>query len=375
MNGCADGGMIRNAGALRDVCGRLRADGLAALDTEFVWRNTNRPRLSLVQLGARDGTSWTEDCLLALDPSALADLLRDAGTVKVLHDAHQDLDHLFHYTGATPVNVFDTQLAAAFAGLPAGLSLQKLVFETAGIGLAKTETTTDWMQRPLSEAQVAYALDDVRHLGDVRAELLARADRLGTRAWLEEEMARFDDPSLYGDPDPRAVWTRVKCGRVRLDRCGLALLRALAAVRETCARTWNLPRTWLADDASLAEMAAGGAVEADRLRFRNRLRSRGQRDTLAASFARAMREAAAEPEADWPEDPHPHYIPEVLAAAEGALEFLRTRAEALHVAPGVVANRATVTAFVDNPDDAANPLARGWRFEQFGREMAETFAV
>ena len=272
--------MIRNAVELNEVCAALRAGGLAALDTEFVWRSTNRPKLALVQLGATDGTSWAVDCLLALDTAPLADLLRDAGTVKVLHDAHQDLDHLFHYTGAKPVNVFDTQLAAAFAGLPAGLSLQKLLQETVDVGLAKTETTTDWMQRPLTDAQVSYALDDVRYLGEARAELLKRADALGTRAWLDAEMARYDDPALYGDPDPATVWTRVKCGRVHLDRRGLSFLRALAAVRELRAREW------LADDASLAEMAASGETAAARLRFRHRLRRGGQRDALAAAFAR-----------------------------------------------------------------------------------------
>lgn len=367
--------MIRTSGELRDVCARLRADGLASLDTEFVWRRTNRPQLALVQLGAADGTSWVEDCLLALDPAPLAELLEDTSTVKVLHDAHQDLDHLFHYVGARPRNVFDTQLAAAFAGLPAGLSLQKLLQETVDVGLAKTETTTDWMQRPLTDAQVAYALDDVRYLGEARAELLRRADALGTRAWLEEEMARYDEPSLYGDPDPDELWKRVKCGRVRLERRGFAILRALAACRETLAREWNLPKTWLADDGSLAEMAEAGVDDAARIRFRHRLHSRGQRDTLAHAFAAAVRAAAALPESEWPENPRPRYLKEVIDAAEEALKFLRARAEALHVDPAVVASRAVLTAYVDNPDDLSSPLARGWRHENFGREIAERFNV
>ncbi len=367
--------MIRNAAELSEVCAALRAGGLASLDTEFVWRNTNRPKLALVQLGAADGTSWAEDCLLALDPAPLAELLRDAGTVKVLHDAQQDLDHLYHYTGAKPVNVFDTQLAAAFAGLPASLSLQKLVQETIGVGLAKTETTTDWMQRPLTEAQVAYALDDVRYLGEVRMELLKRADKFGTRAWLDEEMRRYDNPDLYGDADPQEVWKRVKCGRVRLDGRGWAILRELAATRETLAREWNLPKTWLSDDASLAEMAARGETVADKLRFRHRLRNRGQRETLAGEFAAAVQAALELPEDEWPENPRPFYISEVIAAANKALDFLRTRAEEIHVDAAVVANRATVTAYVDDPDDESNPLTQGWRYENFGREIAEKFNV
>ena len=367
--------MIRNAIELKDVCGRLVSGGFAALDTEFVWRSTNRPKLALVQLGAEDGTSWAEDCLLALDPAPLADLLRDPATVKTLHDAQQDLDHLYHYTGAKPVNVFDTQLAAAFAGLPAGMSLQKLVAETLDVCLPKTETTTDWMQRPLTEAQMAYALDDVRYLGEVRTELLARADKLGTRTWLEEEMARYDNPDLYGDLDPEEAWKRVKCGRVRLDGRGFAVLRALAAVRERTARDWNLPKTWLADDLSLAEMAADLESDAGRLRFRHRLRNRGQRDTLASFFATAVRAAKDLPEEDWPENPRPHYMKEVCDAATEALEWLRARAEEVHVDASVIASRAVLTAWIDNPEDMENPLARGWRHAVAGRDIAEKFQV
>lgn len=367
--------MIRNSVELKEVCASLRAGGVAALDTEFVWRSTNRPRLALVQLGAADGTSWAEDCLLALDPAPLAELLRDAGTVKILHDAHQDLDHLFHYTGATPVNVFDTQRAAAFAGLPAGLSLQKLLMETVDVGLPKTETVTDWMQRPLTDRQMAYALDDVRYLAAARVELLRRSDALGTRAWLDEEMTRYDDPSIYGFPDPMTVWTRVKCGRVRLDRRGFAVLRELAAARETAAREWDLPKTWLADDASLAEMAAAQVGDAARIRFSHRLRNRGQRETLAGIFAAAVRTALAQGEETWPYNPRPDYIPEVRAAAKEAVEFLRARAEEVHVDAAVVANRDTLTAWIDNPDDESNPLASGWRYEVFGREIAERFNV
>ena len=286
--------MIRTAAELAEVCGTLRTGGVAALDTEFVWRNTYKPMLALIRLGAADGTRWLEDCLQGVSPQPLAELIEDPHTVKILHDAHQDLEHLYHYTGAKPVNVFDTQLAAAFAGLPAGLSLQKLVAEIVGITLSKTETVTDWTRRPLTDAQVAYALDDVRYLGEVRAALLERAEKLGTRAWLEEDMQRYADPTRYGEPDPEEIWKRVKCGRVRLDGRGFAVLRELAATREAYARTWNLPKPWLADDLSLAEMAAAQTTASARLRFRHRLSNRGQRDLLAGYFAAAVRKASGQ---------------------------------------------------------------------------------
>ena len=108
--------MIRTGIELAEVCTTLRQGGVAALDTEFVWRNTYRPMLALVQLGAADGTSWVEDCLKGFSAQPLAELLEDPGTVKVLHDAHQDLEHLHNYSGGTPVNVFDNEFLIVIIG-------------------------------------------------------------------------------------------------------------------------------------------------------------------------------------------------------------------------------------------------------------------
>ena len=112
-----------------------------------------------------------------------------------------------------------------------------------------------------------------------------------------------------------------------------------------------------------------------RLRFRHRLRNRGQQALVAAAFAKALEEGSAVPEDECPVDFHPHYIAEVKEAAEDALEFMRARAEELHVDPAVIANKATVLAWVDDPGNPENPLAVGWRHEVVGRDIAEKFEV
>ena len=365
--------MIRNTKELGEVAARLKAEGLVSLDTEFIWRNTYRPLLCVVQLGARDGTSWVVDCLTGLNTDPLADLLADPSVVKVLHAAQQDLEHLSHWTGASPVNIFDTQIAAAFAGFPSMMSLQKLLFEAIDVGLAKTETVTDWSQRPLTAAQEAYALDDVRYLGRLREDLLKRVESFGTRAWLEEDLAVSDDPSAFAPVDPEEVWKRIKCGRAPMDGRAFSVLRALAAERERLAREWNLPRAWLSDDASLVELARH--QPATHPFFRHRLRNRGQQELLAAAFLKAIKAGLEVPDEALPDNPHPNYLSEVQSAANEAMTFLREKAEAAHVDPAAVANRATVTAWVDNPDDMSNPLASGWRYDFIGRLIAEKFVV
>ena len=220
------GDLIVTTAALEAACEAARSGGYLSLDTEFVWRQTYLPQLGIVQLGA-GGECRAVDCAKGLDQSPLGAAVADEGIVKILHDARQDLALVKRYTGASPKNVFDTQLAAAFAGFPSGIGLQKLLFEALDIGLAKTETCTDWTRRPLSEAQIRYALDDVRHLAALREELLRRADGLGTRAWLEEEMTRYNDVALYDECVPSEMWRRVKLRRAKLDRRGFAVLRAL----------------------------------------------------------------------------------------------------------------------------------------------------
>ncbi len=363
------GDLVRTTAELAAACAQAKTEGILCVDTEFVWRRTYRPQLGIVQIGTTQACCAL-DCTSGMDVSVLGETLAEGSIVKILHDARQDLTHLHHYTGRTPVNVFDTQLAAAFAGFPGGIGLQKLLLEAIDVGLPKTETCTDWLQRPLSPAQIEYALDDVRYLPALRDELLRRCDALGTRAWLEEDLLKYDDPALYQDYDPEEVWKRVKTGRVRLEGVGFAILKAVAALREELAQSWNLPRNWLGDDPSLVAMAANGRVG----HLVHRLKG-GPANVARAKYEKAIEAARRTPEEEWPENPRRHYIREVVEAADEAISWLRARAEALHVDPGVIASRATVTAFVDDVEDETNPLANGWRAEVVGREMASRFGV
>ena len=371
-------GLIRNTPDLKEACAALVAGGVAALDTEFVWRASFRPHLAIVQMAGADGVCRALDCQLGTDASPLAAVLSDPSVVKILHDARQDLELLHHYASAVSVNVFDTQLAAGFCGHQANLGLQKLLFEVLDVGLSKTETCTNWGQRPLTDAQVRYALDDVRYLVALRNALLAQCDAYGTRAWLEEDLLKYERPEAYGEMEPDDAWKRIKVNARRLGPRGLAGLRGLAAVRETRAREWNLPRAWLGEDGSLVELAGRlqrGETTFPNVRFRNRLRNNAQRDRLALDYAAALVAASRLPEEEWPLPVQPDYPLEVRAAAEKAHDYLVARGEELHVAPAIFANRAQILAFVDDPEVPDNPLSEGWRFEVVGRTIIERFYV
>jgi ribonuclease D len=184
-----------------------------------------------------------------------------------------------------------------------------------------------------------------------------------------EELAAYDDGVPSMEHAPEEAWKKVKTGHIRLDGRGRAILSALAARREIYAQEWNVPRNWLGDDTSLAAMAAAASTS----HLHHRLKGKGE--FLRGIYEKAIAATKDLPEEEWPEAPHRHYISEVLSAAAAAMDWLAQRAEEIHVDAVVIANRATITAFVDNVNDDTNPLATGWRYEVAGKDIARLFGV
>ncbi len=245
--------MITSRDDLQALIERALKTDAVALDTEFVWERTYYPRLGLIQLALSN-----EECFL-IDPCALEDLspigelLADRKVVKIFHDAPQDLAILRSATGANPKNIFDSRLAAGFAGLSSTLSLADLIEILLDIKLEKTETRTNWLKRPLDPRQEEYALNDVRYLRAVRVLLLARAIP-DARTWLEEELQRLDDPASYSGISDQERYLKIK-GAGRLDRHALATLQELASWREEEARKRNKPRGHIIRDTVLLSIA------------------------------------------------------------------------------------------------------------------------
>jgi ribonuclease D len=246
--------LIQNEADLGTLVQRARKTDAVALDTEFVWERTYYPQLGLIQIALSD-----EDCYL-IDPIAiknlqpLGKLLSDRGVIKIFHDAPQDLAILQRATGATPQNIFDTRLAAGFSNLPATLSLVNLVKELLDISLSKEETRSNWLQRPLSDEQTRYALDDVRYLRAVRVVLLNRIIGPKIKSWLQEELNLLNNPASYSGPPDNERFQRIR-GNSHLDRQGLAILKNLTNWREGIARKVDQPRGHVIKDTLLFEIA------------------------------------------------------------------------------------------------------------------------
>ena len=250
------------------------APATIGLDTEFMRIDTFLPRLALVQVEI-GGRIALIDPTAEIDPTPFAAVLADPARVCVMHSASEDLE-AFATWSCSIARLFDTQIAASFAGLGAGLGYQKLVRALTGIELPKGETRSDWLRRPLSEHQLEYAAQDVIHLPALHAELAASVERRGYSAWLTEDCSRMLDRARQREPDPQPQIALRGAAEWPIER--QALLRRVLRWRDATARTINRPRPWLLDDAHALDLSARPPSTIDELTER----SKGQRTLRGA---------------------------------------------------------------------------------------------
>jgi len=255
---------------------------LVALDTEFMRTNTFAPILALVQVKLGDEVALLDSTLLGTH-AALAARLCDPANICLMHSASEDLEALAGVVPAGPAVLFDTQIAAAMAGLGFGLSYQKLVATLFGVDLPKSETRSDWLQRPLSAAQLDYAAQDVAWLPQIHARLADALESLGRSEWLAEDCNRLVERVRRAIPDPQPQ--RAFRGASDWPRDNQILLRRLLRWRETAARHYDKPRSWLLDDAHALDLAQRPPADTDQLFERTKglraLRSAQRAEVLA----------------------------------------------------------------------------------------------
>lgn len=218
------------------------------LDTEFIRERTYWPQLALVQIALGEA----DDDILLVDPqvpgicAVLVAMLENPEVLKLMHSPSEDLVAFQHSCGALPAPLFDTQAAAALCGMGAGLSYQKLVHAITGVELAKGETRSDWLRRPLSPAQLDYAADDVRHLHAMHRQLQT-ALTINSRAnWLAEDSRRQLANAAQDDGER---WPHLALRSAQfLDPAGQRRLLRLLRWRDAQARSSDRPRSWILDN-------------------------------------------------------------------------------------------------------------------------------
>jgi ribonuclease D len=364
------------------LAARARETGRLGIDTEFMGEGRYRPLLCLVQVavdaGGRrpaDGGAGEGDVVVldpldgSFDPAPLAALLADPDIEVVLHAGRQDVALLRRVWGTRLTNVFDTQIAAGFAGLRAQLGYEPLVHEMLGLRLNKSASFTRWDARPLSPEQVHYAEEDVVHLLALADALQARLRELGRLEWAREECRFLEDISDERDPD--AIFGRLpRIGGV--DPGVRAIARELVEWREETARGQDRPVSSVLQDAVLMEVAKRKPRSLERLaqiRGLNEgtLRRRGK--AIVETVERGRDRAGIPSDAERP----PHVEPEDAPLIALGEALVRTRALEADVAYELIAARADlqkiVTAVRDGRPEPDVRTLQGWRREVVGAEL------
>ena len=224
------------------------------LDTEFMRISTFFPKLALIQVVFGERIALIDPAAKAIDLDALGVVIADPARLLVMHSASEDLEALATRFPRGVGQLFDTQIAAAFAGLGAGAGYQKLVREILGIDLPKAETRSDWLRRPLSPQQIEYAAHDVIHLPALHAALTGRVAERGYTAWLAEDCARMIERARRRESDPEPQTALRGAADWPLPR--QALLKRVLRWRDASARRTDTPRPWILDDASALDLSS-----------------------------------------------------------------------------------------------------------------------
>jgi ribonuclease D len=352
------------------IAARAREEGRLGLDTEFMPEGRYRPLLCLVQVAVA-GDVWVLDPLAGFDPAPLAGLLADPAVEIVLHAGRQDVAILRREWRTAVANVFDTQVAAGFAGFSAQAGYNGLLHDVLRIRLPKTASFTRWDARPLTDEQLRYARGDVEHLLPLADEIRRRLAASGRVEWAREECRPVAEAT--DERDVEQVWRRLP-RTASFDPRDRAVARELAAWRERTAAREDRPVGSVLRDPTVVELIKrqpAGRKELAQIRGINPdvVRRRGgdilqaiERGRAAPPIALDEGERLGVEPTDGP----------VIALAEA---LVRTRAQAAGLAYELIAARADLTPIVvaarrgDREPDVRT--LRGWRRTLVGVELLE----
>jgi len=355
---------------LDDLVGELRRAGAFAFDTEFIPERSYFPKLCLLQIATADRIAIV-DPLAPVDLSAFADLLVDPTIDKTVHAAQGDLEPFALLIGAEPANVFDTQVAAGFCGLPYPVSLSRLTEQILGIQLDKTSTLTQWDRRPLAMQQLTYAAQDVAHLLALRADLERRLDDAGNTEWSQQEFAARCG-SVMRAYDQDAAFRRIR-GTEALSAVSQAVLRALLDWRDQAARDENVPAQTVARDDVLLYIAR------DPRASEHRLIARGLPEDVLRTYGKQMQLAIRQGLRSGEQAPTlqiaPRPSPEEEFHSDAVWIVTQALAVSQSISPALAVNHretdALYQAISRGEPFAEHRIMTGWRGEAIGGPLVD----
>jgi ribonuclease D len=355
---------ITTTEALRDFCAQLATAPFITVDTEFMRETTYWPKLCLIQAASSTVAGNIDPLAEGIDLEPFLALLRDETILKVFHAARQDTE-IFVKLGAMPRPLFDTQVAGMAAGFGDQVSYESLVRQMLKQEVDKGSRFTDWARRPLSDAQLTYAIGDVTHLAALYPKLRDRLIKEGRMEWVMSEMEGLTNPELY-DTTPEKAWKRLKPKKFNAKY--LSAFVATAVWRERAAQERDQPRGRILKDDAIDEIAAQGPTDPDAF---NRLRSVPKgfgASRLGLELTEELKRVLADPEAHAPKLERPaHNQPAPPSVVELLKVLLKTKSDNAGVATKLLANVSDLEKIALD-DDADVDALKGWRRQLFGED-------
>jgi ribonuclease D len=356
--------LITTTADLAAACERMSRHNFVTVDTEFLRETTYYPLLCVAQMAIADEAVVIDALAEGLDLAPFFKLMANEGVLKVFHAARQDIEIVWHQAKLIPHPVFDTQVAAMVLGYGESISYEQLVQRITGDAIDKSSRFTDWSRRPLSAAQVSYAMSDVTHLREVFLSLSADLQRRGRSEWVGEEMEVLTSPDTYR-ADPEIAWERLKT-RVRKPR-ELSVLIEVAAWREREAQSRDVPRGRVLKDEAIGDIAIHAPTTTERLASLRSLPRGFERSKWGAEIIDAVKRGLARNPAELPRLDKPRQGANGSATVELLKVLLRMASEQHGVAAKVIATVEDLERIA--LDDRADvPALHGWRREMFGEQ-------
>lgn len=367
--------LIESPGDMENLLERLKGVTLFAVDTEFFRETTYYPQIALVQIA-------TDSIVACIDPlafdarSALKKLLLDDSITKIFHSCSQDLEVLFYYLGEAPVAIYDTQIANALLTEHHQIGYASLVENELGTSLDKSQTRTNWLQRPLTEEQVQYAADDVIYLYKLQHVLDEKLKNLGRKSWFEEDSWKMlSDKSSY-QVSTENLWKRVK-GTSRLDRGSLAIVQAIAVWREDLAKKKDRTRRKILADDIIVNLATSPPENARaieqyidrRYRFNDE-----EKQQLYETIASALNTPAQQ----CPDIRFNHLNNEQKKTLKTLQQLVNDKAEELGISAAILCSRKELENLIilhdqhDESQFAELGIMQAWRRECIGQQLIDS---
>jgi ribonuclease D len=356
--------LITTSEDLAAVCARMAQHPFVTVDTEFLRETTYYPLLCVAQLATADEAVVIDALATGIDLSPLFALLTNENVVKVFHAARQDIEIVWNMAKAIPNPIFDSQVAAMVLGYGDSISYDQLVQRITGDVLDKSNRFTDWTRRPLTDAQITYALSDVTHLRSVYLKLAADLEKRGRINWVEAEMSVLTSPETYR-ADPDKAWERLKA-RVRKPR-ELAVLMEVAAWREREAQARDVPRSRVLKDDVLGDIATQAPTTIEKLGHLRSLPKGFERSRWGEAIIEAVRRGIDRDPKTLPRFERSRPAANGAATVELLKVLLRMTAESHGVAAKVIATVDELDRIAAD-DEAEVPAMKGWRRELFGEK-------